>query len=78
MKRLSVLLVSTLFAATTAFAQEGPDPNRPGANEVIEYDVPDEVDIDYEVLDNIDTASSEFGVVPLPANVGKTLTGLFK
>ncbi len=77
MKRLSVLLVSTLFAATTAFAQEGPDPNRPGANEVIEYDVPDEVDIDYEVLDNIDTASSEFGVVPLPANVGKTLTGLF-
>ena len=77
MKRLSMLLLATLAAATVASAQQAPDPNRPGAREVINYDVPDEVEIDYDVLDNIDTSSSELGVVPLPANVGRTLTGLF-
>ncbi len=77
MKQRLIVLVATMVVASTVLAQEGPDPNRPGAREVIEYDVPDEVDIDYEVLDNIDTSSSEFGVVPLPDEVGKTLTGLF-
>ena len=80
MKRMQMLLVSTVLITTMACAQqgpEGPDPNRPGALELIEYDVPDQVDIDYEVLDDIDTSSSEFGVVSLPADVGRTLTGLF-
>jgi len=43
----------------------------------IKYDVPDEIDIDYEVLDNIDTSTSPLGVVPLPEELGKTLNGLF-
>lgn len=43
----------------------------------VEYDVPDEIDINYEVLDNIDTSASPYGVVPLPEELGKTLNGLF-
>lgn len=43
----------------------------------VKYDVPDEIDINYEVLDNIDTSSSPLGVVPLPIELGKTLNGLF-
>jgi major membrane immunogen (membrane-anchored lipoprotein) len=43
----------------------------------VKYDVPDEIDIDYDVLDNIDTSSSPLGVVPLPEELGKTLNGLF-
>ena len=43
----------------------------------IKYDVPDEIDINYEVLDNIDTSTSPLGVVPLPEELGKTLNGLF-
>ncbi len=43
----------------------------------IKYDVPEEIDINYEVLDNIDTSISPYGVVPLPVELGKTLNGLF-
>jgi hypothetical protein len=43
----------------------------------IKYDVPAEIDIDYDVLDNIDTSASELGVIPLPEELGKTLNGLF-
>jgi hypothetical protein len=43
----------------------------------IKYDVPEKIDIDYEVLDNIDTSTSSLGVVPLPKELGKTLNGLF-
>jgi len=43
----------------------------------VKYDVPDEIDIDYDVLDNIDTSTSPLGVVPLPEELGKTLNGLF-
>jgi hypothetical protein len=43
----------------------------------VKYDVPDEIDINYEVLDNIDTSPSPLGVVPLPEELGKTLNGLF-
>lgn len=43
----------------------------------IKYDVPAEIDIDYEVLDRIDTAGSPYGVVPLPKELGKSLNGLF-
>jgi len=77
MRRRSLVLFVAVLAAAGACAQEGPDPNRPGAREIIEYDVPDEVEINYEVLDNIDTSAARFGVVPLPDDVGATLTGLF-
>ncbi len=43
----------------------------------IKYQVPDEPDIDYTVLDNIDISASPWGVVPLPPELGKTLNGLF-
>jgi len=43
----------------------------------VKYDVPDEIDINYEVLENIDTSPSPLGVVPLPEELGKTLNGLF-
>ncbi len=43
----------------------------------VKYDVPDEIDIDYDVLDRIDTSSSPLGVVSLPEELGKTLNGLF-
>jgi RTX calcium-binding nonapeptide repeat (4 copies) len=43
----------------------------------VKYDVPAEIDINYQVLDNIDTSSSPLGVVPLPKELGKTLNGLF-
>ena len=43
----------------------------------VKYDVPEKIDINYEVLDNIDTSTSPLGVVPLPEELGKTLNGLF-
>jgi len=43
----------------------------------VKYDVPDDIDIAYDVLDNIDTSASPWGVVPLPEALGKTLNGLF-
>jgi len=43
----------------------------------VKYDVPAEIDINYQVLDNIDTSVSPNGVVPLPEELGKTLNGLF-
>jgi len=43
----------------------------------VKYDVPEEIDINYEVLDNIDISTSPYGVVPLPEELGKTLNGLF-
>ncbi len=43
----------------------------------VKYDVPEKIDINYEVLDNIDSSTSPLGVVPLPEELGKTLNGLF-
>jgi len=43
----------------------------------VKYDVPEKIDINYEVLDRIDTSGSPYGVVPLPKELGKTLNGLF-
>jgi len=43
----------------------------------VKYDVPGEIDINYEVLDSIDTSTSPYGIVPLPEELGKTLNGLF-
>ena len=80
MKIVSFLLTLVVVLVTspiTSMAQQGADPTRPGAREEINYDVPDEADIDYEALDSIDISQSEFGVVPLPENVGATLNGLF-
>ena len=78
MSRVSTFLgVAIVVATLSACRQEGPDPNRPGARENIKYDVPKKVEVNYEVLDNIDTSQSPLGVVPLPDNVGGTLTGLF-
>jgi hypothetical protein len=77
MTRVSLLLAVVMAFSVTSTGQPRPDPNRPGAREKIKYDVPDQVDIDYEVLDNIDTSITSNGVVPLPENLGKTLNGLF-
>jgi len=79
MKKVTTLLVAAMFLLTLSACQrgEGPDPNRPGAREKIKYDVPKNVEIDYEVLEDIDISGSPLGVVPLPENVGRTLTGLF-
>jgi hypothetical protein len=35
------------------------------------------VDIDYEALDAIDISQGKYGIVPLPASVGKTLNSIF-
>ena len=43
----------------------------------VKYDVPDEIDINSDMLDNIDTSTSPLGVVLLPEELGKTLNGLF-
>ncbi len=77
MKRLVLLLaVCVAFVGISVSAEEGsPQGQRPRPD--VKYDVPDEIDINYEVLDNIDTSTSPLGVVPLPAELGETLNGLF-
>ena len=77
MKVLSATLAYAILLSGPLAAQDGPDPNRPGAKEKIKYDVPAQVEIDYDALDAIDTSGGEFGVVDLPDDVGRTLTGLF-
>ncbi len=77
MRPLAIALTFTLLPFSASTAQEGPDPDRPGAKEEINYHVPDEIEIDYDRLDSIDTSGSPIGVVPLPDDVGATLTGLF-
>ena len=77
MKKLALLLtVLVAFVSAAAGPAEG-TPQRQRPRPEINYEVPDEIDINYEVLDNIDTSSSPLGVVPLPAELGKTLNGLF-
>jgi len=63
--------------ATQTTAQDERRAARERAVAEIHYDVPAEPDIDYGVLDSIDTSPSPLGVVPLPAGLGKTLNGLF-
>jgi hypothetical protein len=78
MKRVPILLgIAVIIAMIAGCAAEGPDPDRVAAGEDIHYDVPDKVEINYEVLDNIDVSQTELGVVPLPVDIGATLTGLF-
>jgi hypothetical protein len=43
----------------------------------VKYDVPERIDINYAALDRIDTSTSPLGIVPLPKELGKTLSGLF-
>jgi hypothetical protein len=77
MKKLAVLLaVFVAFVGVAAGHEDGgPQGQRPRPD--VKYDVPDEIDINYEVLDNIDISGSPLGVVPLPAELGRTLNGLF-
>jgi len=67
--KLSTILTSLVLLLLVSCAQ------RRGTD--IQYDVPDKIDINYEVLDNIDISTAQYGVVPLPAELGKTLNGLF-
>lgn len=87
---LSIILVFSLLSCGTQQekpVQQNNEPEQAGQDErrtrmekalaEVKYDVPDEIDIDYDVLDNIDTSSPPLGVVPLPEELGKTLNGLF-
>jgi hypothetical protein len=87
---LSIILVFSLLSCGTQKenpVQQNNEPEQASQDErrarmekalaEVKYDVPDEIDIDYVVLDNIDTSSSPLGVVPLPEELGKTLNGLF-
>ena len=58
-------------------AQEDREARMRRAVAAVKYDVPAKIDINYEVLDRIDTSGSPSGVVPLPKELGKTLNGLF-
>jgi len=82
MKRLVVFLniIFVLFSlACTTQQDEQSEREAEMKKELakIKYDVPNEPDVNYDVLDNIDISNSEFGVVPLPEDLGKTLNGLF-
>jgi len=82
MKRSGVILtiIFVLFSlACTAQQDKQSEREAEMQKEIakIKYDVPDEPDVNYDVLDNIDISNSEFGVVPLPEDIGKTLNGLF-
>jgi len=85
-KKLSTALTVTMVLAILSCRalnesrQAGQQEERAGrarAAAQIKYDVPEEIDINYEVLDNIDISKSPYGVVPLPKELGRTLNGLF-
>ena len=63
--QLLVVLTIVMLLPVLAFGQEG----RRARAADIKYDVPDEPDINYEVLDNIDISGSPYGVVPLPESL---------
>lgn len=81
MKKLVVILtvIFVLFSLSCATQDEQSEREAEMKKELakIKYDVPDEPDVNYDVLDNIDISNSEFGVVTLPEDLGKTLNGLF-
>ncbi len=81
MKKSVVILtvIFVLFSLSCATQDEQSEREAEMKKELakIKYDVPDEPDVDYDVLDNIDISNSEFGVVSLPEDLGKTLNGLF-
>jgi len=58
-------------------AQDAERAKRQRAAAQIHYDVPKELDINYDVLDHIDISTSPLGVVPLPKELGRTLNALF-
>ena len=76
-KKLLVVLTLAMLVPTLSFGQGMGGGGQRQAAEEIKYDVPDEPDINYEVLDNIDISKGPYGVVPLPKELGKTLSGLF-
>ncbi len=81
MKKLVIILtvIFVLFSLSCATQDEQSEREAEMQKELakIKYDVPDEPDVNYDVLDNIDISNSEFGIVTLPEELGKTLNGLF-
>jgi len=76
-QKLFVALTIIMVVPILSSGQEQTRARRQRAIEQIKYDVPEKIDINYEVLDNIDISQSRYGVVPLPESLGKTLNGLF-
>jgi len=76
-RRLLAVLTIAMVVPILSFGQEEGGVRQRQARPEIKYDVPEEIDINYEVLDNIDISGSPYGVVPLPKELGKTLNGLF-
>ncbi len=77
---LSIIMVFTFLSCGTQEENSSQDDRRARIEKAmaeVKYDVPGEIDINYEILDNIDTSTSPLGVVPLPEELGKTLNGLF-
>ena len=76
-QKLFVALTMIIVVPVLSSGQEQTRARRRRAVEQIKYDVPEKIDINYDVLDNIDISQSRYGVVPLPESLGKTLNGLF-
>jgi hypothetical protein len=76
-QKLLVALTILMVLLILLSCQDEQRDKRQRAIEQIKYDVPEKVDINYDVLDNIDISKSPYGVVPLPEKLGKTLKGLF-
>ncbi len=76
-QKLFVALTMIMVVPILSSGQEQTRARRLRAIDQIKYDVPEKIDINYEVLDNIDISQSRYGVVPLPESLGKTLNGLF-
>ncbi len=76
-QRLFLVLSIIMVVPILLSGQDQQRNRRQRAIDQIKYDVPEKIDINYDVLDNIDISQSRYGVVPLPESLGKTLNGLF-
>ena len=76
MKLLTILSLTMILALLSCGQADENDSDQQG-DTGIQYNVPDEIDINYDVLDNIDISGAPYGIVPLPEELGKTLNGLF-
>ena len=77
MQKLHIAFFLILALAIAACGQNSEEAEMKKELAKIKYDVPDQIDINYEILDNIDTSGSPLGVVPLPKELGMTLNGIF-
>ncbi|HUU06333.1 MAG TPA: hypothetical protein VMZ49_10720 [Patescibacteria group bacterium] len=77
MQKLHIAFFLILALAIAACGQNSEKAEMKKELAKIKYDVPDQIDINYEILDNIDTSGSPLGVVPLPKELGMTLNGIF-